>query len=60
MTDTIETWLTAEDMQRLWRVVMEDAPEVLASESELREFARVVELAGYKKWGIFPAPEALQ
>ena len=29
--DGIETWLTLEDMQRIWSVVMQNAPEVLAS-----------------------------
>ena len=58
--DGIETWLTLEDMQRIWSVVMQNAPEVLASEDELIEFHRVVELAAQIKYGVQPAPEALQ
>lgn len=58
--DDIETWLTLEDMQRIWSVVMQGAPEVLASEDELTEFHRVVELAAQIKYGVQPAPEALQ
>jgi hypothetical protein len=58
--DGIETWLTLEDMQRIWSVVMQNAPEVLASEDELTEFHRVVELAAQIKYGVQPAPEALQ
>lgn len=58
--DGIETWLTLEDMQRIYSVVMQGAPEVLASEDELTEFNRVVELAAQIKYGVQPAPEALQ
>ena len=58
--DGIETWLTLEDMQRICRVVMRTAPEVLASEGGLTEFHRVVELAAQIKYGVQPAPEAIQ
>lgn len=58
--DTIDTWLTLDDMRRIYSVVNDNAPEILASEDELTEFARVVELAAQIKYGISTAPEALQ
>lgn len=58
--DTIDTWLTKDDIRRIWSVVMEDATDALTSEEELVEFARIVEIIGYRKWGIHAAPATLQ
>lgn len=58
--NTIDTWLTTDDIRRIWSVVMEGATDALTSEDELLEFARVVEIVGYRKWGIHAAPETLQ
>ena len=58
--NSIETWLTLDDMRRIYSVVNDNAPEVLTSEDELTEFARVVELAAQIKYGVQPAPETVQ
>lgn len=56
----IDTWLTREDLSRIWAVVHGHAPEIMASEDELTEFARVIELASHLKYGTHLAPEAQQ
>ena len=58
--NSIETWLTLDDMRRIYSVVNDNAPEVLASEDELTEFARVVDLAAQIKYGVQPAPGTVQ
>lgn len=57
----IETWLTNNDMQRLWNVVMEDGLAENATEDELEEFARVLEaFYDYKVSQGVPVSRSLQ
>jgi len=37
-----ESWLTEDDVDRLWRVVHGELPEVAATSDEITEFHRVV------------------
>lgn len=47
----VDTWLSEDDVQRLWDVAHGELPQEFASEDELIEFARVVEAVGLAKQG---------
>lgn len=47
--ENFETWLTEEDIHRLWQVCHGQLPEVAASVDEVEEFERVVTHAAMLK-----------
>jgi hypothetical protein len=52
----VNSWLTEDDVQRLWDVAHGELPAEFASEDELIEFARIVEIVGRAKWGLTDQP----
>jgi hypothetical protein len=44
-----DTWLSNEDMQRLWRVVHGELPASFMSKKEEKEFLRVINIIGMQK-----------
>jgi hypothetical protein len=49
--DRIESWLSEEDVPRLWAVVHGELPETAATADEIDELLRVVEHAVMLKMG---------
>jgi len=45
----IESWLTDEDKERVWKVVHGELPESFITDNELREFNRVIMVAALMK-----------
>jgi hypothetical protein len=53
MLETYDSWLTPSSFHRLWEVVHDRLPDYHATESELKEMARVIELYGkFYKYGM--------
>jgi hypothetical protein len=47
--DTFDSWLSDKDVDRLWRVVHGELPELAATADEIDEFQRVVTHAAMLK-----------
>ncbi len=45
----VESWLTDEDKERVWKVVHGELPESFITDNELREFNRVIMVAALMK-----------
>jgi hypothetical protein len=53
MLEKYDSWLTPSTFHRLWEVVHDRLPDYHATEEELKEMARVIELHGkYHKYGM--------
>jgi hypothetical protein len=44
-----ETWLSKQDMERIWRVVHGELPASFMSKKEEKEFLRVINIIGMQK-----------
>jgi hypothetical protein len=48
----VESWLTNEDKQRIWKVVHGQLPESFITDNELKEFNRVLMVAALMKMNL--------